>query len=158
MTGYKNQFVTLKKVKEGSATFGNNKFSKIIGKGTITLGIKYVEEENGLLVEHMKHNFLSVSQMCDQGNTLLLNSKECEIRKEGSRKLVTKTIRTPNNMYILNEIGKEICCLGKKDEIWLWHRRSRNIQFENIVKINKKEVVRDMPEIAKASNIMCKCC
>jgi hypothetical protein len=69
--------------------------------------------ENVLLVENMKHNLLSVSQMCDQGHTLLFDSKKCEIRKEGSGKLVVTTIRTPNNIYILNEIEKGKMLLGK---------------------------------------------
>jgi hypothetical protein len=57
-----------------------------------------------LFIENMKHNLLSVSQMCDQGHTLIFNSNECEIRKEGSRRLVETMTRTLNNIYILNEI------------------------------------------------------
>jgi hypothetical protein len=41
MTGDRNRFVTLKKEKHGSASFGNNHSSKIIGRGTINFGIKY---------------------------------------------------------------------------------------------------------------------
>jgi hypothetical protein len=52
----------------------------------------------------MKHNILSLSQMCDQGHKLAFNSEKCEIRKEGSGKLVGTTIRTSNNIYVLSEI------------------------------------------------------
>lgn len=76
--------------------------------------------------------------MCDQGHTLTFNSKECEIRKEKSRRIVATVTRTPNNIYILNEIGKESCCLGKEDESWLWHRRMGHVHFENLIKINNK--------------------
>jgi hypothetical protein len=62
--------------------------------------------ENVLLVKDMKHNPLRIIQICDQGNTLQFNSKKCEIRKEGSGKLVATIIRTPKNIYVLNEIGK----------------------------------------------------
>jgi hypothetical protein len=82
MTRDKNIFVTLKKEEEGYVTFGNDNSSKIIGKGIINLGNKDVVAENVLLVENMKHNLLSVSQMCDKGHRLIFNSKECEIRKE----------------------------------------------------------------------------
>jgi hypothetical protein len=37
-------------------------------KGTVQIGNKNEKEENVLLVEDMKHNILSVSQMCDQGD------------------------------------------------------------------------------------------
>jgi hypothetical protein len=133
--------------------FGNDNSTKIIGKGTIKLGSKDAMEKNVLLVENMKHNLLSVSQMCDQGHTLLFNSKKCEIRKEGSGRLVAKKIRNPNNIYILNEIRKERYFLGKEDESWIWHRRMGHMHFDNLVKINIKEVVREMPEISKPTNL-----
>jgi hypothetical protein len=82
MSRDKNRFVTLNKENEGSITFGNENSSKIKGNNTINLGNKYVVVENVLLVENMKHNLISVSQMCDQEPTLIFNSKECEIRKK----------------------------------------------------------------------------
>jgi hypothetical protein len=124
MTGDKNMFLTLKKERDGSVSFGNNHSTKIIGRGTIKLGRKDAMEENVLLVEDMKHNLLSVSQMCDQGHTLQFDSEKCEIRKEGSGKLVATMIRTLNNIYVLNEIGKESCFLGKENESWLWHKKN----------------------------------
>jgi hypothetical protein len=42
MTGDKNIFVTLKKEKEGSVTFGNDNSTKTIGKGTVSFGNKDV--------------------------------------------------------------------------------------------------------------------
>jgi len=72
--------------------------------------------------------------------------------------LVATTIRTPNNIYILNKTSKEICFLGKEDEIWFWHKRLGHLHFENLVKIIKKEDVRDIPEIKKPSNTICKHC
>jgi hypothetical protein len=51
--------------------------------------------------------------------------------------------RTPNKIYILNEIREERCFLGKEDESWLWNRRMGHIHFDNIVKIIKKKVLRE---------------
>jgi hypothetical protein len=51
--------------------------------------------------------------MCDQGHTLTFNTQECKIRKENSGKLVAKAIRTPNNVYILDEINGEKCFTGQ---------------------------------------------
>jgi hypothetical protein len=55
--------------------------------------------------------------MCGQGHILVFDSKKCEIRKEESGKLVAIVVRTLRNIYVINEIGKEICFLGKDDEI-----------------------------------------
>jgi hypothetical protein len=131
---------------------------KLLEREQVKLGSKDAMTKNVLLVEDMKHNLLSVSQMCDQGHRLVFDSKKCEIRKEESGKLVATVVRTPSNIYVLNEIGKERCCLGKDDESWLWHKRMGHINFDNLVKVSKKEVVREILEISKPTNILCKHC
>ena len=125
--------------------FGNENSTKIIGKGIVKIGSKDAKEENVLLVKNMKHNLLSVSQMYDEGHRLIFDSEKCEIRKEISRKLVPIVVRTPDNIYILNEIEKERCCLGRENEIWLWHKRMGNMNFDNMVNNRKKEEVRAIP-------------
>jgi hypothetical protein len=106
----------------------------------------------------MKNNLLSVSQMCDQGQKILFDLEKCEIRKEGPGKLVATTIRTQNNIHVLNEIGKERCCLGKENEIWLRHRRVGHMNSDNLVKICIKEEMKEMLEISKLSNTLCEHC
>jgi transposase InsO family protein len=96
--------------------------------------------------------------MCDQGHKLTFDSEKCEIRKEGSGKLVGTAARTSNNIYVLSEIGNEKCCLGKEDESWLWNRRMGHMHFDNLVKVNKRESVREMPQIMKPTNTLCKHC
>jgi hypothetical protein len=61
----------------------------------------------------MKHNLLSVSQMCDQGHKVTFDSQKSVIGREGSGNLVGTTARTSNNIYVLSEIGNEKCYLGK---------------------------------------------
>ena len=67
-------------------------------------GNKNTKEENVLLVEDMKHNLLSVIQMCDQGHKVTFDSQKCETRKDSSGKLIAATARTSSNIYVLSEI------------------------------------------------------
>jgi hypothetical protein len=158
MIGDRDKFLTLRKERDGSVSFGNDDSSKIFGKGTVRIGNKNEKAENVLLVEDMKHNLLSVSQMCDQGHKVTFDSKNCEIRKEGSGKLAATAKRTSSNIYVLNKIGNEKCCLGKEDESWLWHRIMGHMHFDNLVKVNKREAVREIPQITKPTNTLCKHC
>jgi hypothetical protein len=139
MTDDRDKFLTLRKERDGSVSFRNDDLAKIIGKGTVQIGNKNEKAENVLLVEDMKHNILSVSQMCEQGHKVTFDSEKCEIRKEGSGKLVTTAARTSSNIYVLSEIGNEKCYLGKEDESWLWHRRMGHMNFDNLVKVNKEK-------------------
>ena len=48
--------------------------------------------------------------------------------------------------------------MGKEDESWFWHRRLGHTNFDNLVKISRNKVVREMPEITKPTNTTCKQC
>jgi hypothetical protein len=142
MTSDRDRFLTLINERYGLVSFENDDSTKIIGKGTIRLGNKNKKEKNVLLVEDMKHNILSVSQMSDQGHKVTFDSQKYKIIKEGLGKLIATTARTSSNIYVLSEIGNEKCFLGKEDESWIWHIRMGHIHFDNLVKVNEREAVR----------------
>jgi hypothetical protein len=74
MIGDRTNFITLNK-NEGNVTFGYNGRSKIIGKGILNLDNIKAKIEKCMCVEDLKHNILSVSQMCDQGHNIIFNSR-----------------------------------------------------------------------------------
>ena len=74
ITGDRDMFLTLRKERDGSVSFRNDDSAKIIGKDKFKIGNKNTKEENVLLVQYMKHNLLSVSQMCDQGHKVTFDS------------------------------------------------------------------------------------
>jgi hypothetical protein len=76
MTGDRDRFLTLRKERDGSVSFGNDDSTKIIGKGTFRIGNKNTKAGNVPLVEDMNHNLLSVSQMCDQGHKVNFDSQK----------------------------------------------------------------------------------
>ena len=55
--------------KGGSFTFWDDAFARIVEKGTVSLDNGKTKTHNVLYVEGLKHNILSVSQMCDQVTT-----------------------------------------------------------------------------------------
>jgi hypothetical protein len=72
--------------------------------------------------------------------------------------LVTTTVRTSRNIYLLSEIENKKCFPGKENEVWLWHRRMGHINFDNLFKVGKNKQVREMPQITKPTNTLCKNC
>ena len=104
MKGDHTKFLTLKEEKWGNVTFGDNASARIIGKGTVSLDNGKTKTQNVLYVEWIKHNLLSVIQMCDQGYNLTFHSKGCETRKEASGRLLENENRTSNDVYILDEV------------------------------------------------------
>ena len=56
-------------------------------------------------------------------------------------------MRTPSNVYILE--NEEQCYMSQIDESLLWHRRIGHLDFDNLVKISQKGVIRNLPKIIK---------
>jgi hypothetical protein len=70
---------------EGSnVTFGDKASTRIVGKGILSLDNGKTKTKSVLYVEGLKHNILSVSQICDLDYSLTFHSKECEMRKTAS--------------------------------------------------------------------------
>jgi hypothetical protein len=101
MTGDKDNFMSISKTKIGNATFGNDEPGKIKGKGMVSLSNGKGKSQDVLLVDGLKHNLLSVSQMCDRGCEMVVTSKDCKIKFVNSGQVVSKGIRTKNNVYVL---------------------------------------------------------
>jgi hypothetical protein len=71
---------------------------------------------------------------------------------------VATTRRTPNNIYVLNFIGRKKCFLGKENEHWLSHKRMGNKKFDNLFEISKMEEMKEIPEISKPRNTLWEHC
>ena len=79
MTWDINNFATLSRYHEcGTVTFGDDAKGKIIGIGNIKLGTSPLIE-NVVLVDGLKHNLLSVSQLCDKGFDVVFNNLACKV-------------------------------------------------------------------------------
>ena len=110
-----------------------------------------------MYVDGLKHNLISVSQMCDQGTEVIFRSNGCSVRDLDIGKTVIKGIRTSNNLYIFKE-GQHQCYLRKNDEHWLWHRRLGHLSFSQIRKACKYQAVRGLPDIKIPENTIFKSC
>ena len=157
MTGDRHKFLSLTESKSGNVTFGNNAPGRIKGKGLVTLDNGRGKEKDVLFVDGLKHNLLSVSQMCDRGCKVTFTTRDCKIESTSTGKVVAKGIRTDNNVYVLKEESEE-CNLSKVDESWLWHKRLGHLSFDHLMKLNKYNVVRNFPNIEKPHSPICKPC
>jgi hypothetical protein len=158
MTGDRSKFLTLNDSKSGNVTFGNDAPGKIKGKGIVNLCNEKRKAQDVLLVEYLKHNLLSVSQVCDRGGEVVFTSKDCRIKTMDSGQLVAKGIRTKNNVYVLKEEEEEECNLSKYDESCLWHRRLGHLNFDHIIKLRNNGAVKDLPKILNPYDSVCKSC
>ena len=138
MTGDKSRFEKFEPKSEGFVTYGDNNKGRILGSGTIGNGSSF-NIKNVLLVEGLKHNLISISQLCDKGFKVVFEPNHCLIYDAcGSIVLIGKRV---NNVYMLDLHHASFsmqCLFAKEDDTWLWHRRLCHIHMQHFNRLNKK--------------------
>ena len=158
MIGDTYKFVSIIFKQEGHVTYGDNNKGRILGRGSI--GDKSILLIHDVLyVEGLKHNLLSISQLCDKGYQVIFKTNSCEICLPNSKEvmLIRKRI---NNVYLLDisspcSIG---CLLSKHDESWLWHRRIAHIHMNHLNKLISKDLVIGFPKLKFEKDHICEAC
>ncbi|GJR80454.1 ribonuclease H-like domain-containing protein [Tanacetum coccineum] len=152
MTGNKSYLTDYQDIDGGFVAFaGSPKGGKITSKGKIRT--KKLDFEDVYFIKELKFNLFSVSQMCDKKNSVLFTEIECLILSPDF-KLLDKSqvlLKVPrhDNMYsfdLKNVVpsGGLTCLIAKAtiDESNLWHRRLDHINFKNMNKLMRGNLVR----------------
>ncbi|GKB77596.1 putative ribonuclease H-like domain-containing protein, partial [Tanacetum coccineum] len=154
MTGNKAYLSDYEDYNGDFVAFGSDpKGGKIMGKGKIRTA--NLDFDDVYFVDELKFNLFSVSQMCDKKNSVLFTDTECLILSP-SFKLLDESqvvLRAPrqNDVYSLDlkniVPSGSITCLyanATTDESKLWHRRLGHVNFKNINKLVKGNLVRGL--------------
>ena len=158
MTGNKELLFEYKeKVGGRSVTFGDNKKGQILGYGVIIrddVDINQVAYVNGL-----KHNLISVSQLCDNGLDVKFNRKFRALLKEDTTTEMMRADRR-GDLYLLNfntsNKDEKLCLVASTSEVaWLWHNRFCHLNFHALEKLVKLNLVSGLPSIKFEKDHLC---
>ncbi|CAN1320037.1 hypothetical protein LINPERPRIM_LOCUS31524 [Linum perenne] len=135
MTGDRRKFSCLTEMKGGKVIFGDNNKGLILGKGTIG---HYSDPifHNVLLVQNLKHNLLSISQLCGVSNRVIFESQFCRIERISVCKVLFTGVRK-KNIYVIDmkntHAFQEKCfsALNSSPEL-IWHRKLGHISTSRI--------------------------
>lgn len=84
-----------------------------MGKGIVEIP-RISTLKDVLFVDGLKHNLLSISQICDLGYDVGFSKDDCHIKdKEG---IVVKGIHTGDNFYMFGSGRPNTCLIIQKDE------------------------------------------
>ncbi|GJV62392.1 putative ribonuclease H-like domain-containing protein [Tanacetum coccineum] len=151
----------------GPVVFGGSK-GYISGKGKIKT--RKLDFEDVYFVKELQHfNLFSVSHMCDKKNKVLFTDTECLVLshdfKLPDENQVLLRVPTQNNMYSFNleniiPTGGLACFIAKAtvDESNKWHRRLGHVNFKNLNKLVKGNLVRGLPSKIFQNDHTCVAC
>ncbi|GJV93471.1 putative ribonuclease H-like domain-containing protein [Tanacetum coccineum] len=167
MTGNKSYLVDYQDFNGGPVAFRGSK-GKITRKGKIGTG-KLDFDDVCFVQELQQFNLFSVSQMCDKKNKVLFTDTECLVLspdfKLPDENQVLLRVPRQHNMYSFNLENfipcEELTCLIAKattDESNKWHRRLGHVNFKNLNKLVKGNLVRGLPSKIFQNDHTCVAC
>ncbi|GKA75402.1 putative ribonuclease H-like domain-containing protein, partial [Tanacetum coccineum] len=166
MTGNKCYLTEYEDYDGGFVSFGDGN-GRISGKGQIKTGT--LDFENVYFCKELKYNLFSVSQICDKKNNVLFTDTECLVLSSDFKLLDESQVllRVPrkDNIYSVDLKSvvptKGLTCLFAKatiDESNLWHRRLGHINFKNMNKLVRGNLVRGLPSKIFENDHSCVAC
>ena len=159
MTGHANMLTNITSFDGVTVSFGDNSNGYVIGKWDVSNLGNTPLITKVLLVENLKRNLLSISQLCDKGFKISFEKNKCSIY-EVNNELIFEGIRN-RNIYILDKKvnnDSDICLVASINDPWLWHKRFCHINFKHLNKLSKHEIVKGLPRMNFKVNNLCDDC
>jgi len=140
--------------------FGNEKSGTIMGIGKIG-GPLSNSIEDVYLVDALKHNLLSVSQLCDKDNLVVFTPNRCLVVSMDTGDIVLRGKRHKNvyNVCISSLPQNTLTCLSAlNDDAILWHKRLGHPSLSLLNKLVSKDLVVGLPTIKYNDVKVCDAC
>ena len=144
----------LKRVK-----YADNNEGTIVGRGSVgTIDKPFLRDV--YLVQGLKHNLISISQLCDIGCVVKFEKYLCSIiNRKGV--IIAKGIRKHNAYSITfnhTHPQNDHCMIVVSDEKYLWHRRLGHTSYSILSKLSKSDLISGLPKISYEKDGMCDAC
>ncbi|GKB78995.1 putative ribonuclease H-like domain-containing protein, partial [Tanacetum coccineum] len=168
MTGNMERLDDFQEFQGGKVTFGGGE-GRITGKGTIRTPT--LDFENVYYVKELQHfNLFSISQICDKKNRVLFTDTDCLVLSKDfmlpDESMVLLRVPRKHNLYTINlnnlsPKGNLACLMAKAsvDESVQWHRRMGHVNYKNMNRLVKGNLVRGLPpKLFKNDHTCVACC
>ena len=160
MTGNKEKFINLTVKDGGKVIFRGKEKGKIIGQGKVSED-PFCSVDDVLLVEQLKYNLLSITQLCDKGHRVIFEFNKCKIVDILSNKVKFIGQRI-NDVYIIDLNSSKdanMCLMANRNIVsWLWHRKLGHASFFVLNRLVQLDLVDDLPKIKFTQPEICDAC
>ncbi|GJS62178.1 retrovirus-related pol polyprotein from transposon TNT 1-94 [Tanacetum coccineum] len=160
MTGIKQYLHRYSKESGPKVVFGDDSSGDTEGYGLVNCnGITFtrVAYVNGL-----KHNLISISQLCDANYKVLFTKTQGTIYNQNDEVVLIAPRRRDVYVIDMSSFNKEsnACFFAKASPSinWLWHKRLSHLNFKNINNLAKHNLVSGLPSLTFSKDKNCSAC
>lgn len=108
-----------------------------------------------LLVDGLKANLISISQICNKDFVVQFSKNKCQILN-GKGVSLLEGKRSNDNCYLLS--NRVSCFSSKTNSTNLWHEKLGHMNFKDLVRHSKKKVVKGLPKLKLPKGNVCGPC
>lgn len=117
MTGDPLAFTEFSEGSNESVVFGDGARSNVLGKETLDVP-GFPNLKDVMLVEGLKTNLISISQLCDEGMSVKFNKEKCMVIDQQQNKILEGR-RSQDNCYMIT--SGRTCCVTISGTTDIWH-------------------------------------
>nr|KAJ0204837.1 hypothetical protein LSAT_V11C500258600 [Lactuca sativa] len=160
MTGSKSLLEDYVKKTGPAVTYGDN--GKGFTKGYGNIKCNNVVFQNVSYVKGLKHNLISISQLCDADYEVHFTKKEGRV--VNTDKNIVLLASRKDDIYVIDMFSCDkalMQCFFTKSQTnlsWIWHKRFSHLNFKNLSKISNQDLVRGLPKFSVVKDKMCSAC
>jgi hypothetical protein len=141
------------------ATFGDDKKGKVLGTGIIKVNDCFTLNDVAL-VDRLRYNLLSVSQLCDADLSVLFHKSDSHVL-DSSGKRVYGISHIGNVFHAdCSSTQSSLRCLISQSfsKLWKWHRRLGHLSFDLLCQLSGLGLLRGLPLLKFESDLVCAPC
>jgi hypothetical protein len=136
------------------------KREKCFGTGNIDLNSKF-SLSKVLLVESLRYNLLSISQLCASGFNCLFTNEGVTVIRRSDGSVAFKGV-PKGKLYLVNfsqeKAQLDTCLVAKSSLGWLWHRRLAHVGMRNLNKVLKRDHILRLTNVSFEKDRICSVC
>jgi hypothetical protein len=156
MTGNKKWFSSLTPLSHKEyMTFECDKKRKVLGTGIIKVNDCFTLNDVAL-VDRLRYNMLSISQLCDTDLSVLFRKSDSHILdSSGKRVYGISRIRNVFQADFSSAQSSLRCLISQSSsELWKWHRRLGHLSFDFLCRLNGLGLFRGLPLLKFESDLV----
>lgn len=154
MTGDPLAFTEFSEGSNESVVFGDGARSNVLGKETLDVP-GFPNLKDVMLVEGLKTNLISISQLCDEGMSVKFNKEKCMVIDQQQNKILEGR-RSQDNCYMIT--SGRTCCVTISGTTDIWHQKLGHPSLRAMQKLMAADAIRGMPKFKVTDDGLCKAC
>lgn len=140
-------------------TFRDDTQGRIEGSGSIRVNDKFILNDVAL-VDKLRYNLLSVSQLLDDGYETRFKKNACRVLDSAGELVfgISRVGRIFGAVFSDSFAGSLKCLIASSFDIWLWHRHLGHIGFDHLTRVSGLDLMRGLPKHKAVKDVVCAPC